>query len=177
MSDVQDWEENITPKLYSEYEFNVVFSHVIVKYGPTDNKPVEVHAYKEEKLKLVVDKPKKKYTKRVKPVVEEPVKDYGEGNWWIETNGTYHEVGWCGHNEFAREYLEKLYSDEEYEELKGFYAYEKLENLGWVRILGWKTPTCFVLPPKITVKQKQTLKEYCLKYKVSYSDYPEILKS
>ena len=113
MSDVQEWEESVTSKLYSEYEFNVVFSHVIVKYGPTNNEPVKVHAYKEENLKLVVDKPKRKYTKRVKPVVEipvpevEPVKKYDEGNWWIEPDGTYHEVGWCGHNDFAYDYLEE----------------------------------------------------------------------
>ena len=61
--------------------------------------------------------------------------------------------------------------------MNGKCCHEILEILGWVRILGWKDPPSFVLPNKITVKQKQVLRDYCLNNEVPYNAFPEILKS
>lgn len=104
---------------------------------------------------------------------------------WIEPSGDSHEVGFANHEEFASDWL-KENKPEIFELRYGFvqenkyqnkYSHEILQDLGWIRILGWTDPPNFVLPNKITVKQRQSLKNYCLNNEVPYSSFPEILKS
>lgn len=119
--------------------------------------------------------------KNVPPLAKK--KDYPSV--WIEPSGDVHEVGFANHEGFASDWLQENEPDifeakfgftgeDKYE---GKYCHEILEILGWVRILGWKDPPNFVLPNKITVKQKLVLRDYCLNNEVPYHAFPEILKS
>jgi hypothetical protein len=103
---------------------------------------------------------------------EEIKKDYP--SCWIDTAGKVYNVGFACHNEFAMEYLYE--NGNTYDDIhsKHSYAYEMLESLGWVRILGWKDPPCFSLPKHITVKQRVAIKDYCLD---NCCDLPENMKN
>ena len=81
---------------------------------------------------------------------------------WVEPNGTVHTVGFGGHSKFASEYLlnDRTLSDYPNSDK---YAHQILEDMGWIRILGWKDPPEFHFNPnsKKTPKQIKAVKEYC----------------
>lgn len=92
---------------------------------------------------------------------------------WLDRSGKIYSVDFAGHEKFAREYLD------EHDVLldSGDYAYEVLQEKGWIRVLGWTDPPTFVLPEQqITPKQKTSLREYCQSQNVTYTAMPEILK-
>lgn len=137
---------------------------------------------KKETRKIVKEtKALKEKLKNVPPLV--PKKTYPSV--WIEPSGELHEIGFAEHEEFASDWIQEN-KPEIFESKFGFtgreiyrgkYCHEILEDLGWIRILGWRDPPCFVLPTKITTKQKQVLRDYCLNNEVPYVAFPEILKS
>lgn len=104
---------------------------------------------------------------------------------WIDNIGETHYLNFAEHESFASDWLKE--NEPEIFELKySFnretkyalkYAYEILQDLGWIRILGWADPPNFVITNRVTPKQKQALKDYCLNNKVPYHAFPEILKS
>lgn len=109
-----------------------------------------------------------------------PKRDYN--SCWISPLGEITYLAFAEHNNWARHYLEKS-NPELFDEYGRCFknpwkdAYVVLEDMGWLRILGWNDPPCFVIPDNITPKQKQALREYCISEKVLYKDFPEILKS
>lgn len=112
--------------------------------------------------------------KQVKEIIK---KDHA--SCWINLSGEVFYVDFAEHNSWAYEYL-KENNTELFDDLgislKNSWKdpYVILEESGWIRILGWRDPPCFSLPDRITPKQKQSLREYCIKEELKYSDFPEI---
>lgn len=104
---------------------------------------------------------------------------------WIDQSGNVYDVGFAGHESFASDWLmsnrpdifETKFSFGDKTEYSDMYSYEILQNLGFIRILGWSDPPNFVLPNRITPKQKQALRNYCISNNLIYGNFPEILKS
>jgi hypothetical protein len=142
----------------------------------------EIKQIKKETKKIKAETKKlKEKTKNVPPLKSK--KDYPSV--WIEPSGEVHELGFAQHEEFASDWLqenepqifEAKFGFTGKDKYEGKYCYEILQVLGWVRILGWKDPPCFVIESRITVKQKTALRDYCLNNEVPYNAFPEILKS
>lgn len=227
----QEWEEQQTPNIVSEYDFELVFDRVIVFYSPTDDDVQDIHIIdqipgilefkskvkkirkkkedtspettierlrrqiveiesndafkyglienelfnlKVEKLKLEIEviqlKRQKLNEAKKEPITPPKSRDYQ--SIWMDRLGTVHEVEFARHEEFAQQILDDRGDIKE----SGDFAYEILQDEGWIRVLGWTRPPTFVLPDYITPSQKTALKEYCEAQKLEYSEYPEILK-
>lgn len=104
---------------------------------------------------------------------------------WLEPGGEVHELGFAQHEEFASNWLNKN-EPEIFESRYGFngeskyrkkYSHEILQDLGWIRILGWTDPPNFVITCRVTPNQRNSLKDYCLSTGIPYSAFPDILKS
>lgn len=81
---------------------------------------------------------------------------------WMEPNGTIHQVGFAQHNEWAHEYFEKRDGIDHYQPKRwGGYAYEDLQDEGWIRVLGWTDPPTWSFPKTITSLQRRAIKGYC----------------
>lgn len=94
---------------------------------------------------------------------------------WIDPYGETFIVSFGGHDDFAKTFLKQYYEDLCKEEDKEYY--EILEDLNWIRILGWCTPPQFILPYMVNRSQKNALKDYCLINDIPYDEFPDILKS
>ena len=82
---------------------------------------------------------------------------------WIDLSGQRYQVSLAGHNRFAEEKLKEMNYDIGLLDDNKYY-YEILQDLGWVRVLGWtRNGPSFILPLNITPSQKQSVKEYCYK--------------
>ena len=93
---------------------------------------------------------------------------------WMDRSGVVYNVGFACHEEFAQDILDKR--DEKLDRSEHYYAYEVLQDEGWIRVLGWCDPPVFVLPDRITPSQKTALREYCQSQNVTFTAMPEILK-
>jgi hypothetical protein len=118
-----------------------------------------------EAIKASMKKPEEEKQKKYKSV-------------WIDLSGTIYYVGFAEHNNFAEHYLRKNdFNTYKQAQRGGSYYYTALEQKGWIRILGWTDPPSFSLPGRITPKQKNSLRDYCVGQGLSYQNFPEILKS
>lgn len=115
--------------------------------------------------------------KRLESQIATPAKKENR-SCWIDKHGNTHYVGFAKHEEFASDWFEENEPEKfTREERDGRYFYEMLEEKGWIKVVGWSNPVCFVITKNPTVKQKQALREYCMSEEIPYKDYPEILKS
>lgn len=122
----------------------------------------------------------KEKLKNVPPLC--PKKDYPSV--WIDNIGETHYLNFAEHESFASDWLDKnepeIFSSKfelgKKNKYNDKYSHEILQDLGWIRILGWTDPPNFVITNRVTPKQKQALKSYCLNYEVPYHAFPEILK-
>lgn len=121
-----------------------------------------------EKERLLMAKPELSFSEREK-------RDYE--SCWIDLLGKKYTVAFAEHEAFVREWLRE--NDKETYEKTEFSSclYTILEDRGWIKIVGWADPPRFVIPSMITPSQKNALREYCIKNKVLYKYFPEILKS
>lgn len=196
-----DWVDENISKHYNQFDLDCVLKWDVLFYESTNDEPknteiiktVDGHLFFEDSIDWLyyrIGKAKeetrqiKKKTRKIKKELNLKLKkDYPSV--WIEPNGEVHELGFAQHEAFASDWL-KDNEPEIFESKFGFNidtkyryscCYEILQDLGWLRILGWKDPPDFVLPNKITVKQKQSLRNYCLNNEVPYHAFPELLKS
>lgn len=149
-------------------------------------KTIKDSSKRSEKLQIKIDKLKRETAaindeiEKIKKAAATPVKREYQ-SCWIDPFGERYDLPFAEHNRFASDWLDENMSEEWVEEHLhsrfSTYAYEILQDLGWIRILGWNDPPCFVIPNKISVIQKSTLKDYCMGQNVDYSAWPEILKS
>ena len=205
--DANDWIDDNISKHYDEFSLEFVIDWFVSLFEPTDAEIKDTEIYKtvqgklifqdeadfhyyklgktvSEKNKAKNEIKKIKSTKKVKKETESVKKEdvvKNKKNYpsvWIEPSGEVHVVGFANHNEFAREWL--IENDEEtYDEVQSYftYYYEVLQDKGWIRILGWTDPPSFVITGRVTPKQRNALKDYCLGNDVPYQAFPEILKS
>lgn len=114
--------------------------------------------------------PLNEFLERTRDTKEHKYADYG----WLQPDGTYHEVDWCGHAKWAQEYLEEHYPYREHHDL-----YWKVDAQGerhhyvnsdcLVYCLGWvllDNPMQGIATPKydpargMTKAQKEFLFDY-----------------
>lgn len=110
----------------------------------------------------------------------------GKYNAWIKPSGQFIPIGYMQHNRWAIDYFEERFGDESFDKIKelvgGYgYAHEALHKLGWVRLLTWidgkskllgncwdPRVTDDTVDPALTLKQKETIVEWCLENGYSY---------
>ena len=183
--DVRDWLDYKVPDIFDDFHLDLVFDWIVIYSGETDEEVFDIRIKDSIKGELKF-KTKKKSVKPktvIKPVdktevktVVKPKKEYPSV--WIDPFGESYEVGFAMHNDWAGDWLEK-HDIEVYKKVSksSRYFYEKLQDRGWVRILGWSDPPYFVIPDKVTPKLKSAIREYCLSADVAYEAFPDILKS
>lgn len=115
----------------------------------------------------------------------------GKKNAWVNPSGQFIEVGFMGHDEFARKYFEEKYGREDASEKIGeicgsilsSYPYQALHKLGWIRLLTWTQGSTRALgdctsfkvtdntmSPTANRKQLDTLLEWCKDNHFKYMD-------
>jgi len=164
-----------TDEVITDIEIVKTFSGKLVF---SDHKDLEIEQLKEE-LKVLKEKLEietlKRETKEIKDEIEVIKKDIDEENkdyedskkqyqsCWIDPSGKRYNVGFACHNEFAFDMLQSRYKMTTDELCFGVkYAYEILQDKGWVRILGWsRNGPSFIIPDKLTPKMKKSIKDYC----------------
>jgi hypothetical protein len=187
MDDAKYWEETETDILLSVYgphNGNIILDRIVTKYNNTTKPVKEIYLKKlmpgrivftdleaqNRRLKRQLEK-----IKEPKKLPEPKIEQKQYTSCWIDPSGKQYDMyGVAQHNEFASEILETRYKMT----LEDFvddnrYPYEILQDMGWIRILGWTNPPTFVLPKTLTVKSKRAVKDYCLYEKISF---PERLK-
>ena len=182
--EVSDWIDSNSSEIYNKFYLETVFEHVVMNYTYTDKKPTEVKNIKvipgklvfEDNLDQEILKTKGDIydiNKEIKKNKEEPKEEKKYPSVWIKTDGTRQEVGFAEHNSFAINYLKENYPKkyQEYQD-SNKYAHEILEDMGWIRVLGWAKPPKFVIS-KLNPKTKKAIKDYCQQYGVPY---PERIK-
>src|ERR1035437_7300241 len=177
--DFQEWIDDNCGFILDEFDLGLVFEYTLLKKSRSNESIENVKVIKKVIGKLSFPKQKKKKIDKLSGIVIKPeliTKEYQ--SCWIDPFGKKYAVGFADHNAFARDWIENTEGHEVCSRILDYYGYyyEYLENKGWIRILGWSNPPCFVLPDKISVSQKLTLKGYCLSEKVDYNEWPEILK-
>lgn len=201
-SDAENWVDDNVSTHYDEFLLDVVLDWGVISFKETKTKPKETEIIKTVRGRLFfedeldyfyyrIGKAKeetrqiKKETRKIKKETKEITEKIKAGrkeypSVWIDLSGVIYEVGFANHNEFADDWFEQN-EPEEFErihtEYTGKYAYEHLQDKGWIRILGWNDPPNFVIPTRITPKQRTSLRDYCLNNEVPYAAFPEILKS
>lgn len=190
--DANEWMDEQISLIVDEFDLDTIFDWVVIHFAKTDEatSPIKmIHTVRgkivfEDEMKPLDFKPKSKYFKTPEEFQEmlefEPkTKPKEYKSVWIDPFGVSYRVGFAGHNQFACEWLEENdpTAAEEYKQSFGKYAYEILEDKGWVRILGWSTPPAFVIPTKVTPKLKNAIRDYCVSEGLPYEFFPEILKS
>jgi len=203
IEDSTDWVDKNIDKHYSDFYLDIVLDWKVISTESTKKHKKETkiidtvngHLFFEDELDYLFYKLGKtvhekneikseiKKLKKEKKVLPPKQKDYPSV--WIEPSGEVHELAFAEHEKFASDWLDKN-EPEIFEAKFGFtgkdkydhkYCHEILEDLGWIRILGWVDPPRFVLPIRITPKQKESLRTYCINNNVSYNAWPENLKS
>lgn len=193
--DSKDWLNEMIPIICEEFDLILVFDWIIINCEENETNTTDVQLVNIIPGKLIFEDDLDQQTLILKaenyellkainkfkePIAKEvpTKKDYESV--WISIDGKTYIVGFAHHEEWATEYLSKHYPEffDDYG-IKNTreYSYEILQDLGWIRILGWKDPPVFVIPDMITPKQKTSLREYCIKNSLLYADFPEILKS
>lgn len=195
-NDAKNWLDDQIPSLCDEFDLSLVFDWIVVGYESTDIEVSDTKIFKTQSGDLVFDEPKKQRKPRTTKVkvaktdvaktgvkITTPVKEIPKvkreyQSVWIDPYGKTYAVRFAGHNDFAAHWL-KENDEATYNDVRSShsYYYEELEEKGWARILGWTDPPTFVLPETIGVKLKNSIREYCLSQKLSYLDFPEMLKS
>jgi hypothetical protein len=105
-------------------------------------------------------------------VMEDKFKDFPNmrmTNGWLDPYGEYHHVfGVAEHNSWACDYLESKGIDPYDEDRICGYPYEKLENMGWIRIMDWGTSTGikFGYEKKPTHDQEEFLYLFCSLHRI-----------
>lgn len=202
ISDANDWVDDNISKHYYDFELEYVLDWFVLLFEHTDNETKETEIIKTVNGKLIFEDDddyhyyelgkvvhEKNEVKHEIKKIKKEIKDKKNNqstkkkkeypSVWIQPTGEVHEVGFACHNDFASDWLEQ-HDKKTYEKvLNGLssYYYEALQDLGWIRILGWSEPPIFVITGRVTPKQRITLKDYCLKNNVPYDAFPEILKS
>ena len=196
-----EWVENNVSKHYDQFDLSLVLDWAVVLCEPTDADVKETeliksdvgHIFFEDSLeytyyrlgkaqietKILKDRTKKikKETAKLRKQPEKKPTRKEYQSVWIEPSGEVHEVRFAGHNDFAYHWFEQNEPDEVKDILKSNkYFYEALQDKGWIRKLGWVDPPSFVIPNRITPKQKTALRDYCMGNDVKYEFFPEILK-
>lgn len=196
ISDANDWVDDNISKHYDDFDLEFVLDWFVLLFEHTDAEPKETEIIKTVTGKLIfedetdyfyyelgkivhekneIKREIKKLKKEVKDNKEKTNKKKTYPSVWIEPSGEVHEVGFAGHNQFASEWLKE--NEPDIYENSSYYFYEDLQNLGWIRILGWNDPPNFVIIGRVTPKQRNALKSYCLSNDVPYHAFPEVLKS
>ena len=62
--DAQEWEEERTPEIFDEYDFEIVFDHIILQYSPTDDDEQDAHIIDEIPGALIFRSKTKKARKK-----------------------------------------------------------------------------------------------------------------
>jgi hypothetical protein len=91
-------------------------------------------------------------------------------NGWLDPYGKYFPVdGFAEHNNWASNYLFRQNS--EFSDADRGYAYEKLQDLGWLRVMDWggSTKIQFGYSKTPTHDQKETLQLFCALHKIEYT--------
>jgi hypothetical protein len=197
--DAVNWVDDNISVHYDQFELDCVVDWIVLSYESTDDLPKETEVVKTISGKLVFEddinshyiklgkltseinklKTETEAIKKEKAQKEKPRLRKEYPSVWMDSSGEVYEVGFANHNEFAAEWLEEN-DIEAYRRVlhaHSRYYYEELQDLGWIRILGWSDPPSFVIQKRVTVKQKQSLRDYCLNNEVPYTAFPEILKS
>ena len=199
ISDAIDWmDDNISMFCYDfDLEFVIDWFVLLCESTDEDDKDTEIvktvngklifeddndyHYYKLGKITNEINEIKEEINKikEEKKIKEDLKTKKNYPSAWIEPTGELHEIGFACHNDFAHNWLEENDKDSYAKVSNAFnrYYYEALEELGWIRILGWTDPPKFVITKRVTPKQRITLKDYCLNNDVPYQSFPEILKS
>jgi len=201
LHEAKEWlSDKIIESIYNDFDLYIVFDWIIIHYEKTINECNAIHEIKRinGRLTFPINKSKKtkskyllseeEYNTKCTKLEKKKIDGSTESNdsvkktyrsCWIDTSGKIHFVGFAMHNEYASNWLEK-HDSIQYEKILeswGRYHYEELESRGWIKILGWIDPPCFVLPNRLTPNQKQSLRDYCIAQNVKYDVWPEILKS
>jgi len=204
LDDAKHWLDDSTiDAIYREFDLDIVFDWVIINVAKTSEACHDIDDIKRIEGRLSFTKKRilksketsskyflspKEYQAKLNLLAKAKAKEAGLSapppkkeyrSCWIDTSGKTHWVGFAMHNEYASDWLERHDNEVYHKIIKSYskYHYEELENRGWIKILGWTDPPCFVLPDSISPKQKQTLREYCVNQNVVYASWPEILKS
>lgn len=173
--DARFWIDENLNDIYEEFDLQLCFEWVVVEFFDTEENVKEVTELDHfTNGQLVFDDNKKQTNKPKNSKTRElmvPTERKTYPSVWIDTAGTVYNVGFAQHNEFASSWFKERVSAEKFAEMvhSRNYMYEFLEEEGWVRVLGWCDPPVFSLPKKLTVKQKNALKDYCLDNGVDYS--------
>lgn len=200
LDDAIEWMDDNVSYHYNLFDLDTVIDWFLILHEPTNDnvketeiiKTVIGHLFFEDTIEYqyyrigkaeMETKAIKTQTKVIKKENEKlkkeaKVKKYYE-SCWIENSGEIHYVNFAEHNEFASDWLE----ENDYPTWHritnsiGRYYYEVLQDFGWIRILGWTDPPSFVIPKRITPKQKNALRDYCTGQKLKYEHFPDILKT
>lgn len=198
IEDANGWMYNNISKHYFDFDLDFVLDWFVLLFEPTNDNPKETEIIKNVKGKLIFEddidyfyynigkiksetKKIKQETKKLKKEIKKSKekdenKQRRDPSIWVDPIGTEYEVGFANHEQFAQDWLQEN-DIETWKNQKSRYGYEILQERGWVRVLGWTTPPTFVVPSKITPKQKTILMEYCVKNNITGNDFPEILKN
>jgi len=180
--DVNDWLDNNMPTIMDMANAETVFDRVVLSFKPINTQKIGIKEVETLFGRLLfVDEETKDLNKTISLLrenaslleenarqvkiiekLDEQIVKRTYPSCWVEPDGKVHVVGFSGHSKFASEYLlnDRTLSDYPSSDK---YAHQILEDMGWIRILGWKDPPMFCFNPKSkkTPKQIKAVKEYC----------------
>lgn len=189
--DAQDWISDNIHEVMDLADTSLVFEHIVIDYKPDERAPFGLKILEQETGRLIFKseetatnqiiqdikselneissrfneymnlvKENREIRTDIEKIKEEKKKKKDYISCWIEPSGKQHNLGFAQHNEWAQDYLLEHGYTLEYL-CSGKYSYEILEELGWIRILGWTDPPTFSLPERPTAKQRRAVKSYC----------------